>query len=122
VEKYPLVSIEDGFDQDDWKGWSEFTNQVGKDVQIVGDDLTVTNTTRIQKAVKENSCNALLLKVNQIGTLTEAIEAVQMSQKAGWGVMASHRCPFLVVLLVEFGSFSFVSSDQGKLQIISLLI
>jgi len=91
TKSYPLVSIEDGFDQDDWDGWSKLTKKCGDNIQVVGDDLLVTNPKRIQKAINEKSCNALLLKVNQIGTLTESIEAVRMSKKAGWGVMTSHR-------------------------------
>ena len=91
LKDYPLVSIEDGFDQDDWDGWAAFCKDVGKDCQIVGDDLTVTNTKRIQKAIDDGCCNALLLKVNQIGSLTESIDAVKMVKQAGWGVMTSHR-------------------------------
>jgi len=91
IAKSPIVSIEDGFDQDDWQAWTAMTGAVGKDVQIVGDDLTVTNPVRVKKAIDDKACNALLLKVNQIGTVTESIEAVKMSKKAGWGVMASHR-------------------------------
>ncbi|CAK4613227.1 hypothetical protein LEN26_000197 [Aphanomyces euteiches] len=87
----PIVSIEDPFDQDDWASWKKFTATVGTHVQIVGDDLTVTNPTRVQKAIEEKACNALLLKVNQIGSVTESIQAVTMSKKAGWGIMASHR-------------------------------
>ncbi|KAG7384369.1 phosphopyruvate hydratase [Phytophthora boehmeriae] len=86
-----IVSIEDPFDQDDWESWINFTSKVGKDVQIVGDDLTVTNPTRVQKAIDTKACNALLLKVNQIGSITESIEAVTMAKKAGWGIMTSHR-------------------------------
>ncbi|ETL90293.1 enolase, partial [Phytophthora nicotianae] len=86
-----IVSIEDPFDQDDWASWVKFTGKVGKDVQIVGDDLTVTNPTRVKKAIEQKACNALLLKVNQIGSITESIEAVTMAKKAGWGIMASHR-------------------------------
>ncbi|KAK1947963.1 Enolase [Phytophthora citrophthora] len=86
-----IVSIEDPFDQDDWESWVKFTAKVGKDVQIVGDDLTVTNPTRVQKAIEQKACNALLLKVNQIGSITESIEAVTMAKKAGWAIMASHR-------------------------------
>ena len=89
--EHPLVSCEDGFDQDDWASWSKMTAEMGANVQIVGDDLLVTNPTRIKKAIEEKACNALLLKVNQIGTLTESIEAVKMSKQAGWGVMTSHR-------------------------------
>lgn len=91
IEKYPIVSIEDPFDQDDWEGYNAFTKRVGVNTQVVGDDLLVTNPTRIQTAIDKKSCNALLLKVNQIGTLTESIKACNMSQAAGWGVMVSHR-------------------------------
>jgi len=91
VGKYPLESVEDSHDEDDWAGWAAFNQQIGEKIQIVGDDLLVTNPTRIQKAIDEKSCNALLLKVNQIGSLTEAIEAVKLAKKAGWGVMTSHR-------------------------------
>jgi enolase len=91
IEKYPLVSIEDPFDQDDWDAYKLFMDAVGKDQQIVGDDLLVTNPNRIKKALEVGACNALLLKVNQIGSITEAIEAANMSQANGWGVMVSHR-------------------------------
>jgi enolase len=91
VSEYPIVSIEDPFDQDDWEHYAKMTSEIGEKVQIVGDDLLVTNPKRVDKAIKEKSCNALLLKVNQIGSVTESIEAVKMSKKAGWGVMASHR-------------------------------
>merc|ERR1712050_810740 len=89
--KYPFVSIEDPFDQDDWAAYSEFQAACGKDMQIVGDDLLVTNTKRIEKALDVGACNALLLKVNQIGSITEAIDAANMSMRNGWGVMVSHR-------------------------------
>lgn len=92
VEKYPLVSIEDPFDQDDWDGYRPFTQEIGEKVQVVGDDLLVTNPKRIAKAMEgELACNALLLKVNQIGSITEAIDACKMCQERGWGVMVSHR-------------------------------
>ena len=91
IADFPVVTIEDGFDEDDWENWSEMVAKFGKDVQIVGDDLTVTNPTKIAKAVTEKSCNALLLKVNQIGSITEAIQAVKDAKAAGWGVMTSHR-------------------------------
>ncbi|KAM3253502.1 hypothetical protein ACQJBY_047535 [Aegilops geniculata] len=91
VSEYPIVSIEDPFDQDDWVHYAKMTEECGVEVQIVGDDLLVTNPTRVAKAIKEKSCNALLLKVNQIGSVTESIEAVKMSKHAGWGVMTSHR-------------------------------
>merc|ERR1740123_1939731 len=89
--KYPFVSIEDPFDQDDWPAYSKFQASVGNGMQVVGDDLLVTNPTRVKKALDCKACNALLLKVNQIGSLTEAIEAANMSMDAGWGVMVSHR-------------------------------
>eukprot|EP00929_Paragymnodinium_shiwhaense_P077286 TRINITY_DN397_c1_g1_i6.p1 TRINITY_DN397_c1_g1~~TRINITY_DN397_c1_g1_i6.p1 ORF type:complete len:516 (+),score=185.18 TRINITY_DN397_c1_g1_i6:3-1550(+) len=89
--RYPLVSIEDPFDQDDWPAYKEMMDAMGKDVQIVGDDLLVTNPNRIKKALEVGACNALLLKVNQIGSITEALQAATMSQANGWGVMVSHR-------------------------------
>jgi enolase len=89
VKDFPVVSIEDSHDQDDWEGWSKLTADV--DCQIVGDDLTVTNPARVKDAIEKKSCNALLLKVNQIGTVSESIEACNMCEKAGWGVMVSHR-------------------------------
>jgi len=88
-EKYPIVSIEDGHAEDDWAGFAQMVEQTN--IQIVGDDLTVTNPKRVQQAINGKNCNALLLKVNQIGTITEAIEAAKMSQAADWGVMVSHR-------------------------------
>merc|ERR1711904_208496 len=91
ISKYPFVSIEDPFDQDDWKAYASFQKQCGDNMQIVGDDLLVTNPKRVAKALEVGACNALLLKVNQIGSITEAIEASNMSQRAGWGVMVSHR-------------------------------
>ncbi|GAU16023.1 hypothetical protein TSUD_338940, partial [Trifolium subterraneum] len=91
AKEYPIVSIEDPFDQDDWEHYAKMTAEIGTNVQIVGDDLLVTNPKRVQKAIDSKACNALLLKVNQIGSVTESIEAVRMSKKAGWGVMTSHR-------------------------------
>merc|ERR1712232_1377702 len=90
-KNYPFVSIEDPFDQDDWEAYSKFNKACGKDMQIVGDDLLVTNVKRISKALDCGACNALLLKVNQIGSITESIDAANMSMRAGWGVMVSHR-------------------------------
>eukprot|EP01083_Nonionella_stella_P021777 60298_1 len=91
IKDYPMVSVEDPFDQDDWSAWAAMTAAVGDNVQIVGDDLLVTNPVRVKKAIEDKSCNALLLKVNQIGTVSESIEAVRMAKQAGWGVMTSHR-------------------------------
>ena len=89
IEKYPIVSIEDAFDQDDWDNWALLTGKT--DIQIVGDDLLVTNPKRIRTAIEKKACDALLLKVNQIGSVTESIEACKLSQSNGWGVMVSHR-------------------------------
>jgi len=91
INEYPITSIEDPFDQDDWDAYNRLTESVGKDIQIVGDDLLVTNPKRIQTAIEKSACNALLLKVNQIGTVTESIQAAKLAQSAGWGVMVSHR-------------------------------
>ncbi|XP_046563027.1 enolase-like isoform X1 [Haliotis rubra] len=89
AEDYPIVSIEDPFDQDDWEAYTKFTGSVK--FQVVGDDLLVTNPKRVQKGIDIKACNCLLLKVNQIGTVSESIQACKMSQDAGWGVMVSHR-------------------------------
>ena len=89
--QYPIISIEDGLAEDDWAGWSELCRRLGNDVQLVGDDLLVTNIERIDRAIDERSCNALLCKVNQIGSLTESAAAVERSRTAGWGVVMSHR-------------------------------
>ncbi len=91
VEQYPIISIEDGLAQDDWETWTLMTERLGEQIQIVGDDLLVTNVERVLEGIRRRSCNALLCKVNQIGTLTETIAAVQTAQRAGWGVVVSHR-------------------------------
>lgn len=108
-KKFPFVSIEDPFDQDDFDAYSKMQARMGKEYQIVGDDLLVTNPTRIKVAIEKKMCNALLLKVNQIGSLSEAIEACLMSQKEGWGVMVSHRSgetedSFIADLVVGLGT------------------
>jgi len=91
VKKYPIISIEDPFDQEDFESYAELTKKIGRRVQIVGDDLLVTNVERIKTALKSNACNALLLKVNQIGTITESLNAARLSLESGWNVMVSHR-------------------------------
>lgn len=91
VEQYPIVSIEDGMTQDDWQGWKLLTVEIGESTQLVGDDLLVTNPQRVRRAIEEKACNALLVKVNQIGTLSETIEAVRLTQEAGWAAVTSHR-------------------------------
>jgi enolase len=90
-KKYPIISIEDGMAEDDWKGWKKLTEALGEKVQLVGDDLFVTNVTRLQRGITEKIGNGLLVKVNQIGTLTETIEAVTMAQHAGYNTIMSHR-------------------------------
>lgn len=91
VEQYPIVSIEDGLAEEDWDGWNLLTQEIGDKVQIVGDDLLVTNPEKVRRGIEEKSCNALLVKVNQIGTLTETIEAVELTKNAGWNAVTSHR-------------------------------
>lgn len=91
VDKYPIISLEDGMAEDDWDGWKMLSERISDRVQLVGDDLLVTNSERIGRAVLEKSCNALLTKVNQIGSLTEAIQAVRDAQQAGWTAVMSHR-------------------------------
>ena len=89
--RYPIISIEDGLAEDDWAGWSDLSERLSRTVQIVGDDLLVTNIDRIDRAIEERACNALLCKVNQIGSLSESVAAVERSRSAGWGVVMSHR-------------------------------
>jgi enolase len=91
TERYPIVSLEDGLAEDDWESWKSLTAKIGKHVQLVGDDLFVTNTERLERGIEENAGNAILVKLNQIGTLTETLEAVEMAQRAGFGVVISHR-------------------------------
>ena len=91
VSAYPLVSIEDPLDEDDWSGWAKLTNELGQKIQIVGDDLFVTNPERLQRGIDSNTANALLVKVNQIGSLTETIDAVNLAHKNGYRSMMSHR-------------------------------
>ena len=91
VEKYPIISIEDGHDEDDWTGWKLMMNKLGKKIQIVGDDLFVTNPKRLARGIEEGSANSILIKLNQIGTLTETLETVAMAKKAGYTAVVSHR-------------------------------
>jgi enolase len=91
VEQYPIVSIEDGLAQDDWESWKLLTKEVGDKIQIVGDDLLVTNPDRVKMGIEQKACNALLVKLNQIGTLTETIQAVELCKRAGWNAVTSHR-------------------------------
>jgi len=91
VEQYPIVSLEDGLAQDDWEGWILLNKEIGSKIQIVGDDLLVTNPERVRKGIAEKTCNSLLVKLNQIGSLTETIEAVELCHRAGWTAVVSHR-------------------------------
>ena len=91
AKTYPIISIEDGLSEDDWDGWKQVTDLIGKTHQLVGDDLFVTNTTRLQRGIKEHIANSILVKVNQIGSLTETLEAVEMAHKAGYTAVMSHR-------------------------------
>jgi enolase len=91
VNKYPIVSLEDGLAEDDWSGWTNLTETLGSKIQIVGDDLFVTNTARLAKGIKLGSANSILIKLNQIGTLTETFEAINMAKRAGWTAVISHR-------------------------------
>ena len=91
VDKYPIISIEDGMDENDWEGWKYLTEKIGDKVQLVGDDLFVTNVKRLYKGIENNIANSILIKVNQIGTLTETIAAVNMAHDAGYTSVMSHR-------------------------------
>jgi len=109
VAEYPVISIEDPFDQDDWESYAKLTSTVGKTVQIVGDDLLVTNPKRIATGIQKKACNALLLKVNQIGSVSESIQAFKDAKAAGWGTMVSHRSgetedSFIADLVVGLGT------------------
>lgn len=90
-EKYPIISIEDGLAEDDWEGWKELTEKLGSKVQLVGDDLFVTNTKRLKQGIEQGIANSILIKVNQIGTLTETLDAIEMAKKAGYTAVISHR-------------------------------
>jgi len=89
--RYPILSIEDGLDENDWDGWVNMNRAMGDDIQLVGDDLFVTNTKRLEQGVEQNAANAILIKVNQIGTLTETLDAIEMAKRAGYGIVMSHR-------------------------------
>ena len=88
---YPIAVIEDGLAEDDWSGWKLLNKTLGHKIELVGDDIFVTNVARIRRGIEENVANAVLIKLNQIGTLTETIEAIRIARRAGWGAMVSHR-------------------------------
>ncbi|MEO6907779.1 MAG: enolase C-terminal domain-like protein, partial [Abditibacteriaceae bacterium] len=91
ANEYPIISIEDGFDEDDWEGHVELTRRIGNRVQVMGDDLFVTNTDRLKDGIAKGACNSILIKVNQIGTLTETLAAIEMAKQAGYTAVISHR-------------------------------
>ena len=91
VQKYPILSIEDGLDEDDWSGWTLLTEKLGKKIQLVGDDLFVTNTERLARGIQEGICNSILIKLNQIGTVSETLDAIEMAKQAGYTCVISHR-------------------------------
>ena len=91
TEEFPIITIEDGLAEDDWDGWKYLTEKLGKKVQLVGDDLFVTNTRRLEKGIQLGVANSILIKVNQIGTLTETLEAIEMAKRAGYTAVVSHR-------------------------------
>jgi enolase len=91
ADRYPLISLEDGVAEDDWEGWKLLTERLGDRVQLVGDDFLVTNVTRLARAIGEGAANSILIKLNQIGSLTETLSAIQMAQRAGWTAVISHR-------------------------------
>ena len=91
VKKFPILSIEDGLAEDDWEGWKLLTQTLGQQIELIGDDLFVTNVKRIERGIAENAANAVLIKLNQIGTLSETVAAIALARKAGWGAMVSHR-------------------------------
>ena len=91
IQKYPIISIEDPLDEEDWEGWKKITSELGDKVQLVGDDLFVTNTHRLSKGIENKCANSILIKLNQIGSVSETIEAIKMAHKAGYTAIASHR-------------------------------
>jgi enolase len=109
VRQYPIISLEDGFAQDDWAGWKLVTQELGSKIQIVGDDLFVTNVERLARGIRENAANSILIKLNQIGTLTETVASIEMARKVGWTAMVSHRSgetgdTFIADLVVAMGA------------------
>ncbi|CAG0941441.1 partial Enolase, partial [Anaerolineae bacterium] len=109
VNKYPIVVLEDGLAEDDWEGWKLLNQKLGSRIELVGDDLFVTNVQRIARGIAEDVANAVLIKLNQIGTLTETIAAIGMARNAGWGAMVSHRSgetvdSFIADLTVAMGT------------------
>ena len=116
IRTYPIISIEDGLDQDDWDGWVEMTKRLGEKIAIVGDDFFVTNVQRLQKGIEMKAANAILIKVNQIGTLSETIDAILLAQKANYKVSISHRsgetCDTTIADLAVATNADFIKSGS----------
>ena len=119
AEKYPIISIEDGMDENDWDGWKALTDKIGDKVQLVGDDLFVTNTKRLKTGIEKGIANSILIKVNQIGTLTETFEAVEMAKRAGYTAIVSHRSgetedAFIADLVVGLGTGQIKTGSMSR--------
>ena len=119
ADKYPIVSIEDGLHENDWTGFAELTAKIGNRVQIVGDDLFVTNAKFVERGIKEKSANAVLIKVNQIGSVTETIDTIQLCRKAGWNYVISHRSgetedTFIADLAVAMGGGQIKTGSASR--------
>ncbi len=119
INKYPIVSLEDGFAEDDWKGWKLFTDEVGGKIQLVGDDLFVTNTKRLQKGIDEKTANSILIKVNQIGTVTETLDAIELARRNGYTSVISHRSgesedTFIADLVVATGAGQIKTGSASR--------
>jgi enolase len=119
VDAYPIVSIEDGLAEDDWEGWSKLTERLGDRIQLVGDDLFVTNVDRLGRGIEENVANAVLVKVNQIGTLTETLQCIELAKGSSYGVVISHRSgetedTFIADLAVATGAGQIKTGSAGR--------
>jgi len=119
VRQYPIISIEDGLAQDDWDGWKMLTEEIGGKIQLVGDDLFVTNTERLQRGIEEGTANSILIKLNQIGTVTETIDAIEMARRQGWTAVVSHRSgetedAFIADFVVGLGTGQIKSGSASR--------
>ena len=119
MRQYPIISIEDGMAEDDWKGWKLLTDTLGKKIQLVGDDLFVTNTERLARGIRERIANSILIKVNQIGTLTETLEAMRMASEASYTCVVSHRSgetedTFIADLVVATGAGQIKTGSASR--------
>jgi enolase len=119
VRRYPIISIEDGMAEDDWKGWKLMTQSLGENIQLVGDDLFVTNTERLARGIREGIANSILIKVNQIGTLTETLNAMRMAAHAGYTAVVSHRSgetedTFIADLVVATGAGQIKTGSASR--------